>query len=325
MGFQITIIGMNSIGASIGLALGAYQEKVVRVGVDRENEVLKKAQKMGAVDKTSHNVPSAIKEADVILLAEPLDQLLETLDIIGPDLNPGVHLLDVSGVKEKINQHLLKVAPDYHNHVNISLVVNPDHIHTIASTIDDARVDLFKDGLMVIGIPPETSQETVDLVGTMARLLNMREMFADSVEIDGLQAAAHYLPLIVSSTMMNIVTDQSGWREAHKLVNAPFMVTTNSVRSLQNGVSESSEWIAQKENLIRYIDCLTQELHEIRSDLTSEDVKSIAGRIDSAKESYSGLHKQRIKINQEDDGQVKVDVPTSGETFRRLFGFGRKK
>lgn len=324
MGFQITIIGMNSTSASIGLALGAYQEKIVRVGVDGDNDILKKAQKMGAVDKTSHNIPSAIKEADVILLAEPLGQLLQTLDTIGPDLNPGVHLLDVSGVKEKINQHLMEVAPDFHNHVNLSLVVNPDHIHTITSTIEDARVDLFKDGLMVICIPPETSQETVDLAGTMAHLLNMREMFADSVEIDGLQAAAHYLPLIMASTTMNIVTDQSGWREAHKLVNAPFMVTTHSVQSLQNGTSESSEWIAEKENLIRYIDCITQELRDIRNDLTSEDEKSIAVRIDSARESYSSLHKQRIKTNPEDDGQVKVDIPTSGETFRRLFGFGRK-
>ena len=37
----------------------------------------------------------------MIILAEPLDQLLETLDIIGPDLNPGVHLFDVSGIKDK--------------------------------------------------------------------------------------------------------------------------------------------------------------------------------------------------------------------------------
>lgn len=325
MGFQITIIGMNSIGASIGLALGTYQEKIVRVGVDKENDQLKKAQKMGAVDKTTQNLPSAVREADVILLAEPLDQLLETLDIIGPDLNPGVHLLDVSGVKEKINQHLEKVAPDFHNHVNLSLVVNPDHIHTIAASIDDACADLFKDGLMVICIPPGTSQETVDLAGTMAKLLNMREMFADPVEVDGLQAAAHYLPLVMASATMNIVTDQSGWREAHKLVNAPFMMTTNSVHFLQKGLSESSEWIAEKDNLIRYIDHITEELREIRSDLKAENKTSIAARIDSARESYSKLHKQRLITNPEDDGQVKVDVPTSGETFRRLFGFGRKK
>lgn len=325
MGFQITIIGMNSIGASVGLALGAYQEKIVRVGVDRENDTLKKALKIGAVDKTSQNASSAVKDADVILLAEPLDQLLETLDIIQPYLKPGIHLLDASGVKEKINQHLLKVAPDFHNHVNLSLVVNPDHIHTIAATIDDACADLFKDGLMVICIPSGTSQETVDLASTMARLLNMREMFADPAEVDGLQAAAHYLPLIMASTMMNIVTDQSGWREAHKMVNAPFIVTTNSVQYLQNGASQSSEWLAEKDNLIRYIDHVSQELAEIRDSLITDNAGSISARINSARESYSNLHKQRMSIDHEDEGQVKVHIPTAKETFLRLFGFGHKK
>ena len=60
--------------------------------------------------------------------------------------------------------------------------------------MDDARADLFKDGLMVIGIPEGTSKETVDLVGTLARLLEMRVMFSEPVEMDGFQSAAHYLP-----------------------------------------------------------------------------------------------------------------------------------
>lgn len=325
MGFQIAFIGVNAVSASIGLALGEYQEKIVRIGVDRDNDALKKAQKMGAVDKTTHNLTSAVREADVIVLAEPLDQLQVSIDSIAVDLNPGVHLLDVSGVKEAINQHLEKAAPDFHNHINLSLVVNPDHIHKVAASIDDACADLFKDGLMVIGIPQGTTQETVDLAGTMARLLKMREMFADPIEIDGLQAAAHFLPLIMASTTMNIASDQAGWREAHKLVNAPFMLTTNPVLFLQEGASEGAEWLAEKDNLIRYIDHVSQELQEIRNDISQGDVKSIASRIDSARESYADLHKRRKNPSQDDGGDVKVHIPDSGETIRRLFGFGRKK
>ena len=99
MGTQITIIGMNVTGASIGLALGAYPEEIVRVGVDRNKDLLKKAEKSGAVDKTSMNVPSAIKGSDIIILAEPQDQLLETLDIICARPKSCVHLFDVSGIK----------------------------------------------------------------------------------------------------------------------------------------------------------------------------------------------------------------------------------
>ena len=325
MGFQITIIGMNVIGASIGLALGAYQEKIVRVGVDRNKDLLKKAQKMGAVNKTTMNIPSAIKEADVILLAEPLDQLLETLDIIGHDLNPGMHLLDVSGVKQQINLHLNKVAPNYHNHINCSLVVNPDHMHSMAATLDDARADLFKAGLMLVCIPGGTSKETVELAGTLARLLDMRVIFSDPVELDGLQAAAHFLPQLLTTTFLNVAASQPGWRDAQKLVNAPFMVPASTVRMLPEGPSTSSEWLAEKENLIRYIDLVSQELHEIRSELTLEEAQLLSERVDSAKESYDNLNKQRLSGDLADNGQVKVHVPTAGETIRELFTFSRKK
>ena len=92
MGFQITIIGMNFIGASIGLTLGSNQEEVLRMGVDSDNSILKIAQKIGAVDKSSLNIPNAVKDADVILLTEPLGQMLKTLELIAPYLNSGVHL-----------------------------------------------------------------------------------------------------------------------------------------------------------------------------------------------------------------------------------------
>jgi prephenate dehydrogenase len=325
MGIQITIIGMNVTGVSIGLALGAYPDEIVRVGVDRNKDFLKKAEKLGAVDKTSMNIPSAIKGSDIIILAEPQDQLLETLDIISPDLNSSVHLFDVSGIKQAINLHLAIVAPDYHNHMNCSLVVNPDHMMSMAASLDDARADLFKSGLMVVGIPEGTSKETVELAGTLARLLEMRVMFSEPVEMDGLQSAAAYLPQILTTTLLNVAGNQAGWRDAQKLVNAPFMIPASSAQMLPEGASASSEWLADKDNLIRYIDFVKQELLELRSELKSDDAQRLAERVNAAKEMYSNLLKQRIKGDMADAGQDSIHVPTSGEALRDLFTFGKKK
>ncbi len=254
MGFQITIIGMNFIGASIGLTLGSNQEEVLRMGVDSDNSILKIAQKIGAVDKSSLNIPNAVKDADVILLTEPLGQMLKTLELIAPYLNSGVHLLDASGVKEKISQRLREIAPGFHNHASLTFTVNREYIHTNTSDIEDACPDLFKEGLMLVTIPPGTSQGTVDLTGTIARLLNTQVMFADAVEVDGLQAGAQYVPQLLAATLLNVTTGQPGWREARKLVNAPYMIPASATKMIPEGASASAEWIAEKDNLTRYID-----------------------------------------------------------------------
>jgi prephenate dehydrogenase len=325
MGTQITIIGMNVTGASIGMALGAYKEEIIRMGVDRNKDFLKKAEKSGAVDKTSMNVPSAIKGSDIIILAEPQDQLLETLDIICGDLNPSVHLFDVSGIKQAINLHLGKVAPDYHNHINCSLVVNPDFLLGMAASLDDARADQFKAGLMVIGIPEGTSKETVELVGKFAGLLEMRLMFSEPVEMDGFQSAVNYLPQILASTLINVAGSQAGWRDAQKLVNAPFMIPAGTIQMLPDAASASSEWLADKDNLIRYIDLVTQELLELRSELKSDEPQQLSERVTFAKETYSNLLKQRMRGDLSDNGQEKIHFPSSGEALRDLFIFGKKK
>jgi len=325
MGTQITIIGMNVTGASIGLALGAYPDEIIRVGVDRNKDLLKKAEKSGAVDKIEMNLPSAIKRSDIIILAEPQDQLLETLDIICSDLNPSMHLFDVSGIKQAINLHLAKVAPDYHNRINCSLVVNPDYILGMAASLDDARADLFKTGLMVVGIPYGTSKETVEMAGTLARLLEMRVMFSEPVEMDGFQSAVNYLPQMLTTTLLNVAGGQAGWRDAQKLVNAPFMIPAGTIQMLPEGASASAEWLADKDNLIRYIDLVTQELLELRSELKSDEAQLLTERVNFAKEMYSNLLKQRIRGDLAENGQEKIHFPSSGEALRDLFTFGKKK
>ena len=110
----------------------------------------------------------------------------------------------------------------------------------MAASLDDARADLFKAGLMVVGIPEGTSKETVDLAGTLARLLEMRVMFSEPVEMDGFQSAVNYLPQMLTTTLINVAGSQAGWRDAQKLVNAPFMIPAGTIQMLPEGASASA-------------------------------------------------------------------------------------
>ena len=49
---QITVIGLDQIGASIGLALADYKDHIVRVGHDSDSAKMKRLEKESAFDKT---------------------------------------------------------------------------------------------------------------------------------------------------------------------------------------------------------------------------------------------------------------------------------
>jgi prephenate dehydrogenase len=51
MATKIAIIGLRQIGASIGLSLAQIKDQISRVGNDRDLQIAKRAEKLGAVDK----------------------------------------------------------------------------------------------------------------------------------------------------------------------------------------------------------------------------------------------------------------------------------
>ncbi len=102
MAIQITIIGLGQIGGSIGLALAGQKAALKRVGHDKKVDVERAAQSKGAVDEVKHNLPSAVRDADLVLLCLPVSQVRETLEFIAPDLKEGAVVMDTSPVKSGV-------------------------------------------------------------------------------------------------------------------------------------------------------------------------------------------------------------------------------
>ena len=57
MPVQITLIGLGQIGTSMGMALAAHKDSLLRVGHDRKVDAERAAEKLGAIDKSIHNLP----------------------------------------------------------------------------------------------------------------------------------------------------------------------------------------------------------------------------------------------------------------------------
>ncbi len=186
MTIQITIIGTGRIGTSIGLALADETEQLYRVGHDRENGYANHAQKMGAFDKTPINLHAAVKDADIVVLAIPVDEIYETLRQIVDDLKAEAVVIDTSAIKSTVSAWAKELLPENVDFLTMALTLNPEHLLDGKTGVESAHADLFKKSLAVITSPHKTSEAALTLTTNLAVLLGSRPFFVDEAEYEGL-------------------------------------------------------------------------------------------------------------------------------------------
>ena len=164
MTIQITIIALRQIGASIGLALKDHQELVKRVGHDRDATIARQAEKLGAVDQISFNLPASVKQADLVILTEPFDEMQDTLKIIATDLREGAVIMDTGPVKQEYSNWVMETLPSGPPlRLPAAPALNPAYLNDTTAGQESARGDLFHDSLIVITQPYGTNAEAIKL------------------------------------------------------------------------------------------------------------------------------------------------------------------
>lgn len=325
MAFQITIIGMDQVGTSIGLALGEYKEKIFRVGHDRSTEKLKSAQKLGAVDKIENNLPNSIAQADLILLCEPLTEKLNTLDILAPELNSGKYVFDLGWNKQAINSKILQVAPNIQHALNMLLTVNPKYLVEDLGGSNEPQADFFQHGMMVISTSKFTSSEAVDLANTLAGMLKTGMMFCDPVELDGLATGTQQLPAILGASFVHVTQNQPGWREARKFTDRGYFATSLPVDLSEENGSTGKVFLENKENLTRWIDAEILELQNVKEMLAASDEEAMTAWWNQATRNRGTVLNQRMDGNWEASEKPATEIPSFSERMGNLIGLKKKK
>src|SRR5688572_18693798 len=70
---QVTIIGVGLIGGSLGMILRRKGLATIVVGVGRRVENLKTAVELGAIDRYVIDPKDGVRDADLVVLATPVD------------------------------------------------------------------------------------------------------------------------------------------------------------------------------------------------------------------------------------------------------------
>ena len=214
---QVTIVGLGLIGASAGLALRRYSDRVTVVGHDRNGSAAGQAKSMGAVDRTDWNLINAVRNADRILLATPINEVHDTLEVIREDLKSECVILDTSSTKAAVLQWAAEFLP-----ANVHLVGGHPIVVTDYWDTGSARADLFQDKLFCLSSDSRTSSSALQLATDLVEALGARPFFVDAAEHDGLVAAVDHLPMVMAAALARAVSESASWQEMRKLAGSQF-------------------------------------------------------------------------------------------------------
>ena len=324
MTVQVTILGLGQIGTSIGLALGDHKDLVRRIGNDSEPNIAKRAEKIGAVDHIIFNLPSSVRQADLVILAVPVDEIREVLETISTDLKEGAVIIDTSSTKEAAAKWAAELLPPERHFVAWTPTINPAYLHETEFGIDAAQPDLFKDCLIFITTPPGAAAPAIKLASDLTTLVGGKPFYADQAEVDGLLAANILLPELTAAALIHAVMDQPGWTEGRKLAGRSFALATSPILGLEGNKAIAKAALANRENVVRVMDNLIAALTNLRTAIQNDNADGVQQQMQEAREAREVWIGQR-KIND----WISVDsppstLPTAGEVLGRLVGLRPK-
>lgn len=325
MSIQISIIGLGQIGTSIGLALKDHLDKVRRTGFDRNPEIARQAEKMGAFDRITTSLAPAIREADLVILSLPIDQIRETLQVIAMNMKAGGVVMDTGPVKEVVTAWAKELLPRDRFYIGLTPVINPAYLHTAESGVEAARADLFNAGLMAIVTPSNTSPEAVKLAADLTRILGASALFIDPLEIDSMMASTHLLPQIIAAALTNATTDQPGWREGRKVAGRAYAEATGPIAHLGEPHSLRMAVFLNRDNVLRQLDSVIASLNGLRHDIEHENVEALEAQLTRARKSRERWITEREAADWSalEIGST-VEMPRSKGILSRLTGIQRK-
>ena len=325
MSIQVTIVGLGQIGASIGLALGEQKTKFTRVGHDKDFGLARQAEKKGAVDKISMNLPGAVAGADIVVLAVPQDQVRQTMEIITEDLRENCVVLDTSPIKNIVLDWASELLPQNRFYIGLLPVINGIYLITQESGLEAARADLFKNGLIGIVSPSATPEAALRLATDLAQILGADHLFLDPIEADSFLAALHLLPQLTAAALINTASSQPGWQDGIKMTGRAFAEQTLSISHLDDPTALALAAQHSREHTIRAIDQLIQSLYELRDAVEAENSETLAKVLQDARHAHTAWSSERT------EGQWSAreladqgNVPSAGEVFGRMFGIRPK-
>lgn len=318
----IALIGLDTTGQSIGLALRQAGVEAPRLGHDRDSSAARQAQQAGAVDRVEGSLKAAAASSPLAVVSLPATRLASTLEQLAAALPTDAVVLDASRLKQPAMQILPELRAAAVHYVGLVPAVSGDHLQAGEFGRGVASADRFRSGVLGVILPPGTPQEALDLALQMAALLGATPYFLEAGEADACNILCDELPSLLSTALMRAGLSETAWREVRRTAG-PSFVDMVSLGLAAPAAETARVAMEARLSTLEKLDHLQQALHEIRQLVEAEDEAGLERMISDADRALRQWLNARSRSDWAAEEIGQQAAPVREVPFARLFGFRR--
>jgi len=283
----LAIIGVGLIGGSVAMALKRSQlvDKVIGVGRSREN--LELALHLGVIDEIVEDPVTATEQADVIILATPVNTIAGLFKTILPALDQSKVVTDVGSVKTGICNSAVELLGS-----QVSRFVPG---HPVAgkekSGVSAATADLFENHNVVLTPLIDTDADALDLICKMWIATGANVITMEANLHDRILSVTSHLPHVLAYAMVDFFTNSDDLAHCYDMAAGGFHDFTRTVSS------DPEMWrdicLMNRSQILQHINRFKQRLDGIGRMIDESDSEALDKLFGAAKAARSTIVERR--------------------------------
>lgn len=211
----IAVLGVGLIGGSLALALRQDPENRI-IGFDVREDFLDKAITNGVIHAGTTDLQTAVRDADVIFMAAPVEQIYATIDRFATlTLKPGAIVTDVGSTKQGIVAYALGRVPQ-----DVSFIGGHPMAGSHKSGVEAANMRLFENAYYVLTPAVGTAPEQVNRLQELLQLTRAKVVIMDPAEHDRVVGAVSHFPHILAAVLVKQVARYDRENDWHRRLAA---------------------------------------------------------------------------------------------------------
>jgi prephenate dehydrogenase len=196
----VAIVGVGLIGGSIGLALRARARASLVVGVGRDPATLESAVRLGAIDRGTTDLTSAVADAEVVVICTPVGRVADDVRRAAERSPERALVTDAGSSKRQIVE-----AVERHPRSATVFV----GAHPLAGSerrgVSHAQADLFDGRVCVLTPTPRTRPDRLHRARAFWASVGCRLLEMSPAEHDEIVAYTSHLPHAMAAALAGLV------------------------------------------------------------------------------------------------------------------------